>query len=345
MALLLTIVICYKYNYYRTLPIKKNGKILQKSIALMEKVSLNNCEQQILIRSLDTDNDILLFVHGGPGSPDMASIRYYNNSLENQFTVVTWDQRGCGKSISKSIDYTSFSIELFLSDLLQLVNYLRDTYKKDRILLAGHSWGSILGFRFAEKYPHLLKAYIGIGQVANMEEGELFSYHIAKDGVAKSKNAKIKGQMNKINAPVNGIYPMEKDLDQQRDVLLKSGLLLKNNTSYKPMIDAYMKSTEFCFKDMVRLQTASKKSIQALWKEVSQINFIKENQQKIDVPVFFVTGEDDCVTPVSLSKIFFERINSSCKEYFIIENSSHFPFVDNPVAFQSTLLKIKGIIA
>lgn len=341
----LSCVLLVKFYHYRTSPIKVNGKIKHGSIAEMQKVNLNNSEQMILLRGADVNNDILLFIHGGPGSPDMASIRYYNSSLEDQFIVVTWDQRGCGKSINKFVDYNSFSIDIFLNDLLDLVEYLRKKYNKDRILLAGHSWGSILGFKFAEKYPHLLKAYIGISQVANMKEGEIFSYQIAVSESNKANDEKIKAQMNSIESPVEGKYRVEGDLDKQRDVLLKLGLLLKNNTSYKPIIKAYIKSSEFCFRDLILLQTATKKTMKALWDEVCCVNFIKTGQTQLNIPFFLITGKEDCVTPVQLSKNLFDKISSPHKEYFVIENSSHFPFIDNPSEFQDAFYKIKKSIA
>lgn len=338
-------ILISRFYYYKTPPIKVNGNIKPGSIAVMQKVNLNNYDQMILVRGADVNNDILLFVHGGPGSPDMASIRYYNSPLEDQFTVVTWDQRGCGKSINKGVDYNSFSIDLFLNDLLDLVNYLRKKYSKDRILLAGHSWGSILGIKFAQKHPHLLKAYIGIGQVVNMEEGEIFSYQIALDQSNNATDEKLKTQMSSIEPPVEGRYLNEENLNKQRDVLLKSGLLLKDNTSYKPILCAYLNSSEFCFRDLIRLQTATKKTMKALWDEVCKVNFIETAQTHLKIPVFLISGKDDCVTPVHLSEILFDKICSPHKAHFMIENSSHFPFIDNPSEFQDTLYQIKNAIA
>ena len=45
----------------------------------------------------------------------------------------------------------------------------------------GHSWGSIIGAYLAAKRSDLLWAYVGVGQVADMAQGELLSYQFTLD--------------------------------------------------------------------------------------------------------------------------------------------------------------------
>ncbi|MBN1271630.1 MAG: alpha/beta fold hydrolase [Candidatus Aminicenantes bacterium] len=66
--------------------------------------------------------------------------------------------------------------EQYLSDTRELILMLRNRFSKDRIYLLGHSWGSILGFYTAFRHPEYLHAYIGMGQVANSQEGKTISY-------------------------------------------------------------------------------------------------------------------------------------------------------------------------
>jgi len=55
---------------------------------------------------------MVLLVHGGPGFSDLAFARHgYNRLLETKFLVVTWDQRGTGRSFSDSIAQQSMTIE------------------------------------------------------------------------------------------------------------------------------------------------------------------------------------------------------------------------------------------
>ncbi len=52
----------------------------------------------MLERSEDVSNPILLYLHGGPGTSQLALNRRNMRDLERYFTVVNWDQRGAGKS-------------------------------------------------------------------------------------------------------------------------------------------------------------------------------------------------------------------------------------------------------
>ena len=71
--------------------------VSQNGIASLEPVMLGGVEQWILIRGHDVDNPVLIYLHGGPGSPAILYGRFAFSGLEQHFTVVTWDQRGCGR--------------------------------------------------------------------------------------------------------------------------------------------------------------------------------------------------------------------------------------------------------
>ncbi len=78
--------------------------VSQNGVASLEPVMLGGVEQWILIRGHDVGNPVLIYLHGGPGSPAILYGRFAFSGLEQHFTVVTWDQRGCGKSYSPGID-------------------------------------------------------------------------------------------------------------------------------------------------------------------------------------------------------------------------------------------------
>ncbi|MHC4769106.1 MAG: alpha/beta fold hydrolase, partial [Planctomycetota bacterium] len=60
----------------------------------LERVTLGGIPQWILVRGWDRHSPILLFLHGGPGFPEMAVSHLFSAKLEKHFTVVHWDQRG-----------------------------------------------------------------------------------------------------------------------------------------------------------------------------------------------------------------------------------------------------------
>ena len=118
---------------------------------------------------------------GGPGIAFMPFAGAFQYPWEKNFTVVQLDQRGAGKT------YTSNHQEQFLrrtmnvpqmgQDTLEVVNYLRNRFKREKIFVVGHSWGSLLGLWPAHEHPELIYAYVGTGQVVNMEQNEDLGYH------------------------------------------------------------------------------------------------------------------------------------------------------------------------
>lgn len=97
--LLVTIIVINLDSTAFTEPyLDEHGAPVKGSIASLEKIKLSGVKQSVLIRGKDTSNPVFLYVHGGPGYSEIPLIRHYNKDLEKHFTVVTWDQRGTGKS-------------------------------------------------------------------------------------------------------------------------------------------------------------------------------------------------------------------------------------------------------
>ena len=114
----------------------------------------------------------------------------FSKELEKQFIVINWDQRGAGKSFSLKDFGANFTIEQFVSDAKEVIQYVLKRFNKQKLFLAGHSWGSIIGLNIAHQYPKYIEAYIGIGQIVHMKQNEELLYqHL----IHSAKNMIIKG--------------------------------------------------------------------------------------------------------------------------------------------------------
>src|SRR5205085_1392132 len=107
--------------------------------------------------------------------------RAFQTPLEKRFTVVQWDQRGAGKSYSPRVPKSGMTVDQFVSDTCELAEWLRRNFRQEKIVLAGHSWGTIIGTLAVQKRPDLFSAYVGIGQVVDVVEGEKISYQFTLD--------------------------------------------------------------------------------------------------------------------------------------------------------------------
>ncbi len=87
-----------------------------------------------------------VFVHGGPGAgAGMASRRFFN---PDQYRIIVFDQRGCGRSrpLASLEDNTTWHL---VSDM----EALRTMLGIERWLVFGGSWGSTLALAYAQTHP------------------------------------------------------------------------------------------------------------------------------------------------------------------------------------------------
>ncbi|WP_291300523.1 hypothetical protein [Desulfosporosinus sp. BICA1-9] len=122
----------------------ENGRPLAGSISEKILININGVEQGMFIKGKDKTKPVLLFLHGGPGMPEYAVSRRYPLVLENYFTVCWWEQRGAGLSYSSDILPETMTFEQLISDTLEVTNYLRKHFGKEKIYLMGHSGGLLL---------------------------------------------------------------------------------------------------------------------------------------------------------------------------------------------------------
>lgn len=136
------------------------------------------------------------------GACDRFLIRNLYKGLDN-VTLACWDQLGAGKSYSKNIDKNDMTIEHFVSDMNEVVEALLKKFNKKKLTILAHSWGTVIGSIFVQKYPEKIERYIGCGQIVNAKKAEEVSY---ENLFRKIDDPKFKERLKRIGPPVNGEY-------------------------------------------------------------------------------------------------------------------------------------------
>ena len=148
---------------------------LKRSIYIEEYVPINGINQYLFHSGTNKLNPVMLFLHAGPGNAESLLAHVFQEKWEDIYTVVHWDQRGTGKTLTKNPDEYP-TIDSLLKDLLQIIQYLKKKYNKRKIILLGHSWGSVLGSTFIKHYPEEVAYYIGVSQIIGVFESLRVSY-------------------------------------------------------------------------------------------------------------------------------------------------------------------------
>lgn len=311
----------------------------KNSIASIQKVELGGIEQFILIRGKDVDNPILLFLHGGPGYPQISYARKYQRKLEESFIVVNWDQRGSGMSYSYNTPKESMNRDQFIEDTKELIEYLCKKFNKKKVYLAGHSWGSELGMYVIDKYPEKVAAFISIGQLVNGIENETLSYDYVLERAQKENNKRAIDDLLRIERPP--YKNLISDMMVQRKWLKKYGGIEKKVSTLNDMIWASIFSPEYTGIDGIRLALGSKFSADMMFSNtLLKLDIIKDIPE-VKVPVYFCVGRYDYNTPSVLIEKYYKELVAPEKEFIWFEESAHFPNFEEPEKFAETAVRIK----
>lgn len=311
-------------------------------ISSLEEIVLGDLKQWIFIRSADQNNPVLIFLHGGPGAPvpGIASSRKLDANLIEHFTIVHWDQRGAGKSYDSDIPIASMTYERLVEDCNELIDYLRNRFNTPKVFIIGYSSGSIIGIKTAQKYPEKIYSYIGVGQIINDYEGHKISYKALFEEAEKSGDLNLLDELKAIRPP----YDTAEELNKKNEYIFNYGGVVHRN-SIEQILSLqlnFLTSPEYSLSEgfSTILLTGYDFSIRAMLDEISGINITKDINF-IDVPLYFVEGKYDLATPTQLAKNFFDSIDAEKgKKLFILENSAHFPMLEEREKYEDILINI-----
>jgi proline iminopeptidase len=311
----------------------RDGKIAQGSVATMERVTLGGVEQSITIRGRNAKAPILIWLHGGPGMDSIGMSRYHNAALEDHFVVVYWTQRGTGRSYSSDIPIQSMNFGQFVADLDQLVGTVKRRFGADKVVLAGHSWGTNIGVAYAQAHPEDVSVYVGIGQIANAAENERRSYAFTIAEAKKRNEVKALAELNRIGPPP---YPVESLLIQRGWLEEFGGAWHKPTSLFQLMLTSH-KASEMTWYDGVKFKAGIDFSLNALQPHVDKFEWMMK-ATRFAVPVFIVAGRYDRNTDADLAREYFEKIEAPVKQFKWFEQSAHSPQFEEPQAFNEFVI-------
>jgi pimeloyl-ACP methyl ester carboxylesterase len=304
-------------------------------IESLETVELGSVTQWIYVRGKNRDNPVLLFLHGGPGSPELPLAREFGLQLEEHFVVVHWDQRASGKSAGEEVPPGSLTIERYVADTLELIDFLRTRFEEERIYLLGHSWGSVLGTLVARDRPELLHAYVGMGQVVSMRSNEQISYEFVMRRALETGNENAIGELSPLTPPyeadVSELFVQRKWLEHFGGVVHEGSML--------PFVLRGVLSPEYSLLEVLTVVPSLLRGdlTKKMYAEMLGVNFL-EQARRLEVPVYFLTGRYDHDTPFELVEQYYEVLEAPRKEIIWFERSAHIPNLEEPERFQEVLI-------
>lgn len=305
----------------------------------LEQVRLGGISQWISIRSNDPSKPVLLFLHGGPGSANLAKLRVETPALEDHFIVVNWDQRSAGKSFNLGFDAHSLSIEQYISDAHELTLMLKERFHANKIYLMGLSWGTVPGLNLAARYPEDYYAYIAVGQVVDFSQGEKLSLDWVRQKAEADGNTQAMADLRSIN-PAYTDADWLKQLMRQRKWLLHYGGVYRNAQNYYQEMKMLFAAPEYSWFEKMLWPLGSAVSIKNMWPSLMTFRF-SGNLKQVDIPILLLMGRYDMNVPAELTESYFQQLDAPAgKKWVWCEESAHDVFSDEPEALVQAVVEM-----
>src|SRR5262245_44833380 len=165
-------------------------------------VRIGGIDQWVQIRGDDRGNPVLLWLNGGPGFTTIGQTHLFR-LWERRYTVVMWDQRGEGKTFERSGTTVkdTMTIDQLTKHGVELAEYLTGRLNQRRIILLGHSWGSLLGVHIVHARPDLFSVYVGTGQLVSERRTGLASYPLVLERARSHGNRQAEQDLLAVGPP------------------------------------------------------------------------------------------------------------------------------------------------
>lgn len=296
-------------------------------------VTIGGIEQWVTIHGDDSSKPVVLFLHGGPGS----TMSQYEDAIygywKKDFILVQWDQRGAGRTFGRNIpaDYNEnywvenpLTVAQMTDDGIALAEYLMKKLGKQKIILLGTSWGSILGTKMALKRPDLFHAYVGHSQMVSPAKDLITAYHKTHKISENQKDLESLAKLDSIGPPpyenaqnTGKFFRIMKKYEREHSTPAPD-TWWKLAPEYDNEIDSGHRydGDDYSF---VHFVGHKKMGIRAM---NTMVDFL-EDGLKFEIPVYFIQGEKDILTPPEITRNYFDRLKAPKKEYFLLQNAAH----------------------
>jgi pimeloyl-ACP methyl ester carboxylesterase len=293
-------------------------------------VEIGGIEQWIEIGTESSDNPTLLFLHGGPGGSSRPAADAWK-PWEKYFAVVHWDQRGAGLTFGKNgaAGCGRLTIDRMTNDAIEVVEFLRRHLNTSRIVVAGHSWGSVLGITMLRRRPDMFAAYVGTGQLVNKELNEELNYQRQLTQARAAQDADAV-------AALLGIGPPPFDFEEMKILRQWADKLASGAGDDVQMRPSPLRH-DMTAADREVIMQGHLYSRAQLFDELSTVD-LRALGLTFHNPIFFFHGTADQQTSIELVEQYFADITAPTKELIRFEGCHHFVVLNRPNDILSELL-------
>lgn len=300
-----------------------NGDVLEGSISEKCFLEVNDTRLGMFIMAKDKTKPVLLICGGGPGISEYLLEQLYPTGLENEFVVCYLEYRGSSLSYDSSLDKNALTTEQYISDIIAVTNYLRERFEQEKVYLLGHSFGTFVGIKAAQKNPGLYHSFIAMSQICNQPESEKLAYEYMKKQYSLAGNTKMGKQFESYEQ-----YNSKASLRDKAMHELGVGTARDMDSVITGLVFPSLRCKVYSPKERIKIWRGK---ILALGSpvEMDMFNFNAfEEIPDLDIPIYFLAGIYDYTCCYSLQKKYYEYIQAPIKGFYSFDNSAHSPLFE-----------------
>lgn len=311
-----------------------------EGIDTLYPVQVGDNRQWISIRGLNRANPVLVFIHGGPASPTMPYAWAFQKPWEDFFTVVQWDQRGAGLSFA-GIDTAraakAWTVDDIVADAIVVIDSVRRLLGKRKVVVLGHSWGSIVGTTLAARRPDLLHAYVGVGQVMAWSQ-ETYLYDRVRALSTAHRLDSALADLARI-AP----YPGPDQTASLRNAGVVRHWANRFNGGWygQPSLaltdELALLSPSYDDAGLATARSAPPFASPRLFGALLTVDLRRHT--RFAVPMFVLQGRYDLYTPYAVARSWAASFQAPVRKFITFERSAHYPMLEEPGRFLLTLVR------
>src|SRR5262249_6290498 len=262
------------------------------------QLNVNGSAQHLRICGARAGLPPLLVVQGGPALPLLHEVGKFQRllNLEKDFLVGYWEQRGCGNTPQN--DAKSTSLPQQIDDLRTVLQWLHGETKQ-RARMLGISWGGTIALQAAEHEFDRVKSVIAISPDLQTTTSDASTSDFLQEQGLRAGSARVSRQVMKLGPPPY----VDWAAFQRRARLLADLGTIDRGKTFSGLL------REMLF-DMIRtygvvgtVKTVRNMNLvqRKLLPEIALLDLFAK-PPRVAVPVHYVFGEQDALTPASIVK-------------------------------------------
>lgn len=314
-----------------------DGQEVAGSVAELTRVQIGGHDLTLMIRGRSDENPVLLFLAGGPGGSELGAMRRHSQGLEDDFVVVTFDQRGTGKSYDQLDPADTMTLDAAVADTVAVTNYLRDRFDDEKVYLVGQSWGTTLGVLAVQQHPELYRAYVGVGQMVSQAATDQIFYDDTLEWAREEGRTDLVDTLEANGPPpYTNMLQYEPALSYEDEVHPYSHA---GNSEGSGQMGENIFVGEYTLLEQLHVFAGFLDTFSVLYPQLQDIDF-RTQATNLEVPVYLAQGRHEAPGRQLLAQEWFAQLRAPSKDLTYFKTSGHRPLWEQPAQFHDLLTDV-----